>query len=215
MSEGPRLVTARTAVSAMTLQGRNPALWRRTPIESTFDAEQHLMRALSPRARMVGLTLITALVVALVPLASAPPAFAGPIAATDSTYAMCGRTFPDPHAYWAPGTGEKTQHPGRGVSPYAKGNAACAAKTFISYEEAIRGLRYLDSGPDTGKFIEVINLATTKDSRIRRVLDEERGDGMSEGLPGANGQMDQGPLYLVKVTAPEGAVLADGVAPVN
>src|SRR5687767_12574709 len=131
------------------------------------------MRALSPRARLVGLTLVTAMIVALMPLASSQPAFAGPIAATDSTYQLCGRTFPDPHAYWAPGVGEDTPHPGSGTSPFAKGNAPCAAKTFISYEEAVRGLQYLENRADTGKFIEVINLATTKDPRIRKVLSEE------------------------------------------
>ena len=173
------------------------------------------MHAVSPRARLIGLTLVTALVVALMPLATTQPAFAGPIAASDGLYDLCGRTFPDPHAYWAPEQGEDTPHPGRGTSPFAKGNAACAAKTFISYEEAIRGLQYLESRPDTGQFIEVINLATTKDPRIRRVLDEERGDGMTEGLPTAGGGMDKGPLYLVKVTAPEGKVLVDGVKPVR
>ena len=173
------------------------------------------MHALPSRARLVGLTLITALVVALMPLASTQPAFAGPIADNDSLYAMCGRTFPDPHAYWAPEVGEDTPHPGRGTSPFAKGNAACAAKTFISYEEAIRGLQYLENRRDTGQFIEVINLATTKDPRIREVLDEERGDGTSEGLTAPDGTSDKAPLYLVKVTAPENAVLADGVAPVR
>ena len=173
------------------------------------------MRALSPRGRLVGLTLVTAMIVALMPLASSQPAFAGPIAATDSTYELCGRTFPDPHAYWAPGAGEDTPHPGSGTSPFAKGNAPCAAKTFISYEEAVRGLQYLENRADTGKFIEVINLATTKDPRIRKVLSEEMGDGRSEGLPSPTGGQDKGPLFLVKVTAPEGAVLAEGVKPVK
>ncbi len=173
------------------------------------------MRAVTPRARLVGLTVVTALVVALMPFATPPPAFAGPIADNDALYAMCGRTFPDPHAYWAPELGEDTPHPGRGTSPFAKGNAPCAAKTFISYEEAVRGLTYLENRPDTGQFIEVINLATTKDPRIRKVLNEELGDGTSEGLPKVGGGLDQGPLYLVKVTAPEGAVLADGVEPIR
>jgi hypothetical protein len=173
------------------------------------------MRVISPRARLVGLTLVTALIVAVMPFASPPPAFAGPIADTDALYGLCGRTFPDPHAFWAPGAGEDTPHPGRGTSPFAKGNAPCAAKTFISYEEAVRGLTYLQNRPDTGRFIEVINLATTKDPKIRKVLNEEMGDGTSEGLPKAGGGLDKGPLYLVKVTAPKGAVLANGVKPVK
>ena len=173
------------------------------------------MNAVSPRARLIGLTLVTALVVALMPLATSQVAFAGPIADSDSLYDLCGRTFPDPHAHWAPGQGEDTPHPGRGTSPYAKGNAPCAASTFISYEEAVRGLRYLESRPDTGQFIEVINLATSKDPRIRKVLDDERGDGMTEGLPSPDGGMDKGPLYLVKVTAPAGKVLVEGAQPVK
>ena len=173
------------------------------------------MQAVSPRARLIGLTIVTALVVALMPLATSQPAFAGPIADTDSLYELCGRTFPDPHAFWVPGQGEDTPHPGQRTSPFAKGNAPCAAKTFISYEEAVRGLQYLENRDDTGQFIEVINLATSKDPRIRSVLNKEMGDGRSEGLPTPDGRMDQGPLYLVKVTAPDGAVLADGVAPVK
>ena len=85
------------------------------------------MRTLSPRVRLIGLTLVTALVVALMPFASPPPAFAGPIADSDALYELCGRTFPDPHAFWAPGVGENTPHPGAGTSPFAKGNAPCAA----------------------------------------------------------------------------------------
>ena len=171
--------------------------------------------ALTARIRLIGLTMVTALLVALMPLATPPPAFAGPIADNDSLYDLCGRTFPDPHAYWAPEQGEDTPHPGRGISPFAKGNAACAAKTFISYEEAIRGLQYLENREDTGQFIEVINLATTKDPRIRKVLDAELGDGKTEGLPSLSGGMDQGPLYLVKVTAPDNKVLVEGVKPVR
>ena len=159
----------------------------------------------SSRARLVVLTLVTAVVVALMPLASPTPAFAGPIADNDALYTVCGRTFPDPLAFWAPELGEATPHPGKGTSPFAKGNAPCAAKTFISYEEAVRGLMYLQNRTDTGKFIEVINLATTKDRRVRDVLDEELGDGLTEGLSDPSGGLDQRPLYLVKVTAPETA----------
>src|SRR5687767_13611422 len=117
-----------------------------------------MARVNSPRARLVGLTLITALVVALMPLATPQPAFAGPVADTDALYELCGRAFPDPQAFWAPTLGESTPHPGSRTSPFAKGNAPCAAKTFISYEDAVRGLTYLDQRPDTGKFVELINL---------------------------------------------------------
>ena len=174
------------------------------------------MRTLSPRVRLAGLTLVTALVVALMPFAQPTPVLAGPIADSDPLYLACGRVFPDPQAFWAPGVGEGTPHPGTGTSPFAKGNGECAAKTFVSYEEAIRGLRYLDSRADTGKFVELIDLTKSEDPRIREVLDEELGDGWSEGLAttGAPGGQ-RSPLYLVKVTAPEDAVLVEGVKPIK
>ena len=172
------------------------------------------MSATTSRARLLGVTLITALVVTLMPFATPPAAFAGPIADNDATYTLCGRVFPDPQAYWAPGVGEATPHPGSGTSPYAKGNAECGARTFMSYAEALRGLEYLDSRDDTGPFVELIDLTTTDDPRITAVLDEELGDGWSEGIQGPDGTLQQAPMYLVKVTAPPDKVLVDGVAPI-
>ena len=172
------------------------------------------MPAISSRMRLIGVTLITALVTALMPFASSPPAFAGPIADSDETYLLCGRVFPDPQAYWAPAVGEDTPHPGSGTSPFAKGNAECGARTFMTYAEALRGLEYLDSRDDTGPFLELIDLTKSEDPRITEVLDEELGDGWSEGITGPDGKIQQAPMYLVKVTAPEGEVLADGVAPI-
>ena len=171
------------------------------------------MRTLPMRARLIGATLLCALAASLVPLAQ-PVAFAGPIADSDALYRVCGRTFPDPQAFWAPELGEATPHPGSGTSPFAKGNAPCAAKTFISYEDAIRGLRYLDSREDTGRFIEIINLATSDDPKIREVLDEEMGDGYTEGLGTTTGGIDKSALYLIKVTAPEHARLVAGKQPI-
>lgn len=172
------------------------------------------MSVLRPRSRALAVAMVALVFAALAPLTGAAPAFAGPVAINDESYLLCGRAFPDPQAYWAPTVGEDTPHPGRGVSPWAKGNAPCAAKTFMTYNEAITGLQYLDSRTDTGPFMEVIDLTTTTDPRITEVLNEELGDGWSEGLGTTTGEVERLPMYLVKVTAPEGAQLVDGVDPV-
>jgi hypothetical protein len=174
------------------------------------------MSAALPRIRLLAGAIAAVLVLALAPLGgSGTPAFAGPIADSEEAYALCGRVFPDPQAYWAPPLGEDTPHPGTGVSPWAKGNAPCAARTFISYDEALRGIEFLAEELDITKdFVELIDITTSEDPRIREVLDEELGDGWSEGLPTATGERHRAPLYLIKVTAPDDAVLVEGVEPV-
>jgi Zinc carboxypeptidase len=164
-----------------------------------------------PRHRALGVALVALLFAALAPMGGSTQAFAGPVAINDDSYLACGRAFPDPQAFWVPTVGEETPHPGAGTSPFAKGNAPCAARTFMTYNEAIQGLSYLDSRPDTGPFMEVINLATTNDPKIREVLNEELGDGWSEGLATTTGEISKSPMYLIKVTAPEGAQLIEGV----
>ncbi|CAN5488319.1 hypothetical protein BH23ACT9_BH23ACT9_22190 [soil metagenome] len=163
---------------------------------------------LSSRTRVLILALTAALVMALAPIATQAPAFAGPVAANDSTYGVCGRVFPDPQAFGP----LPAQGPGR--SPFAKGNAVCQATTFISHTDALAGLAYLDQRADTGPFIEIIDLSTSTDPRIRAALDEELGDGFTAGLPTATGTREQVPLHLIKVTAPPGAQLVPGVAQV-
>ncbi|MGI9017180.1 MAG: cell wall-binding repeat-containing protein [Euzebya sp.] len=170
------------------------------------------VRSLPSRTRLLIGGVVVAMILALAPLASPPPAVAGPVAADDATYAACGRVFPDPLAYWLPGLGESTPYPGSG-SPFAKGNATCRANSFISYADALSGLTYLTSRQDTGPFIELINLAETDDPRIREALDEEMGDGFTAGLPFVDGSRQQVPLQLIKVTAPEGASLVPDVQP--
>jgi putative cell wall-binding protein len=160
------------------------------------------------RSRAAAGALVIALLLALAPLATGRPASAGPVAADDALYGVCGRVFPDPQAF-APAP---AQSPGR--SPYAKGNAVCQAATFIGHGEGLAGLTYLDGREDTGPFIEVIDLSATDDPRIREVLDEEMGDGFTAGLPQADGSRQRVPLHLIKVTAPEGAALVDGVTPI-
>ncbi len=169
------------------------------------------MASIRPRSRALTVGIAAMILAGLAPLTSSAPALAGPVANTDAAYLACGRVFPDPQAYWAPTVAEDTPHPGAGTSPYAKGNAECAARTFMTYNEAISGLDYLDRRTDTGPFIELIDITTSTDPRITEVVDEELGDGWSEGLPTATGALDKAPLYLVKVTAPEDDVLVEGV----
>ncbi|MBW3665327.1 MAG: hypothetical protein KY469_19715 [Actinobacteria bacterium] len=164
-------------------------------------------------ARSAIIVLVLGLAVALTPLlGGTPTAFSGPVADSDEAYLLCGRIFPDPQAYWAPEVGEDTPHPGTGTSPYAKGNAPCAARTFITFEEALRGLTYMaDANETTKDYVDLIDLTTSEDPRIREVLDEELGDGWSEGIPNELGEREKVPMYLVKVTAPEGEQLVEGV----
>jgi Zinc carboxypeptidase len=63
---------------------------------------------------------------------------AAPVAADDTTYQVCGRVFSDPHAFWP----SSIQAPSR--SPFAKGNAACAASDFVSHEDMLAGVTYLE-----------------------------------------------------------------------
>ena len=117
-----------------------------------------------------------------------PVGLKGPVADNDALYAACGRVFPDPQAYGP----LPTQLPG--MSPFAKGNAPCRATTFISYDEAISGLTYLESKfPD---FVELYRL----DEDFKDILDLERGDGLSAGLPTTIGDRTKSPLYLLRVT---------------
>ena len=175
-------------------------------------SRSHTVHNRAPRT--IGAMLVALLVVALVPLATSTPASAGPVAATDEAYGVCGRVFPDPQAYWAQGQGEATPHPGTGVSPWAKGNAGCNATSFISHQDAVAGLEYLANRADTGPFVEVINLAETDDPAIRAALDAEMGEGFSAGLPLVTGDRDVQPLHLIKVTAPGDVRLVNGVTPI-
>lgn len=135
------------------------------------------------------------LLATLLPLGNTPaPAHARPVAADNSTYGLCGRVFPDPHAYWP----SPEQAPNR--SPFAKGNAACASNDFLAYQEMIDGLTYLESlFPDFVEFYE---------------LEEDFGEGLdcdsaddptalcSAGLPqqGAEPGRVRSDLYMVKLT---------------
>ena len=58
-----------------------------------------------------------------------------PVATSAAAYQLCGRVFPDPHAYWP----SPVQAPAR--SPFAKGNATCASVDFLSYDDMVVGRR--------------------------------------------------------------------------
>src|SRR5688500_2857349 len=135
---------------------------------------------------------------AALPSASAgsarPAGMKGPVADNDTLYTACGRVFPDPQAFGP----LPTQLPG--MSPFAKGNAPCRATTFISYAEAISGLTYLET-----KFPDFVELYKV-DEDFAGVLDLERGDGFSAGLPTPTGERTKSPLYLVRVTDEKSAM---------
>jgi hypothetical protein len=112
----------------------------------------------------------------------------GPIVPTDkATYDVCGRIFADPQAH-------EPLPAAPNESPFAKGNAECRATTFISYDEAIGGLTYLEERyPD---FVELYKL----DEDFADVLDDAQGDGFSAGLATTTQPRSSAPLYLVRVT---------------
>ena len=114
---------------------------------------------------------------------STPRAVAVPVATDDTTYAVLGRVFPDPHGCLkgAPA-----------ASPWAKGNV-CAAQ-FVQWNEALEGLRYLEER--YGRYIQLINL------REQRDLDPTLSglDMQSAGLPTEDLQRDRRDLYAIKLT---------------
>jgi len=76
----------------------------------------------------LGLSLAAVLV-----LQSSAGGDSAPVASSAEAYALCGRVFPDPHAFWpAP-----AQAPGR--SPFAKGNVSCPAVDFLFYDDMVTG----------------------------------------------------------------------------
>jgi hypothetical protein len=84
------------------------------------------------------LTIFVALTAAASMLIGAESSGGGVVATSDETYLACGRVFADPHAYWP----SPAQAPQR--SPFAKGNAACAATDFLSYTDMVEGMAYLE-----------------------------------------------------------------------
>jgi hypothetical protein len=116
------------------------------------------------------------------------------VAAADATYALCGRVFPDPHAYWpAP-----AQAPAR--SPFAKGNAACASVDFLGYQGMIDGLTYLESL--FPQFVEFYNLEQDFGDGSDCTTSTDPADYCSAGLPrqGTSPDRVRSDLYMVRLT---------------
>jgi len=117
---------------------------------------------------------------------------AGPVAASDTTYELCGRVFADPHAYWP----SPTQAPAR--SPYAKGNAVCASTDFLTYEGMVTGMTYLESL--FPRFVEFYNLEQDFGDGSPCASSISNADMCSAGLPNALQGRNREELYMVRVT---------------
>ncbi len=133
-----------------------------------------------------------AVVVAVTTLAvTVPAAGALPVPDDLASYELCGRVFPDPHAFWpAPG-------PLPLQSPFAKGSALCRSLDFLGWDETIGGLRFLEELlPD---FVEVYDLSDP-DGPLAHALDLEGGEGRSAGLPTLDLGRERVPMYLVRIT---------------
>ena len=117
-----------------------------------------------------------------------------PVATTAAAYELCGRVFPDPHAYWpAP-----AQAPAR--SPFAKGNAACGAVDFLSYADMVDGVEYLETL--FPQFVEFYELERDFGDGSDCTSSTSSADMCSAGLPqqGVPAGRERSSLYLLRVT---------------
>jgi hypothetical protein len=117
-----------------------------------------------------------------------------PVATTAAAYELCGRVFPDPHAYWpAP-----AQAPGR--SPFAKGNASCSAVDFLSYADMVTGVEYLETL--FPQFVEFYELERDFGDGSDCTSSTSNADMCSAGLPqqGVPAGRERSSLYLLRVT---------------
>lgn len=142
------------------------------------------------RAALVAGLFGTVLLVAPGPGAGGP----GVQGATDAGYALCGRVFADPHAYWP----SPAQTPAR--SPYAKGNAVCAATDFVNYGEMVKGMEYLEGL--FPQFVQFYELERDFGDGTDCTSSTSSADLCSAGLPrqGVPTQRIKSDLYLVRLT---------------
>jgi len=144
--------------------------------------------------RKPGLAALMAVVMLLGPMGPGRPFAPEVVSAADADYALCGRVFPDPHAYWP----SPAQTPAR--SPFAKGNAPCAAVDFLSYQKMIDGLTYLESlFPD---FVEFYALEDDFGDGSDCATSTSQQDMCSAGLPrqGVPPGRVRSDLYMVRLT---------------
>ena len=139
---------------------------------------------------------VVAAFVATIVLVAPGPGSGGPgiVGATDAGYALCGRVFADPHAYWP----SPAQTPAR--SPYAKGSAVCAAKDFVSYGEMVNGMEYLQSL--FPQFVQFYKLERDFGDGSDCTSSTSNADLCSAGLPrqGVPSQRVKSDLYIVRLT---------------
>ncbi|HKZ83755.1 MAG TPA: CARDB domain-containing protein [Anaerolineae bacterium] len=135
-----------------------------------------------------------AVIAVILLLATASAAASVLVADSDAEYLVCGRVFPDPHAYWP----SPAQAPSR--SPFAKGNAPCAATDFISYSDMVNGMTYLETL--FPQFIEFYNLEQDFGDGSDCVTSTSSEDLCSAGLPrqGAPPTRIKSDLYMIRVT---------------
>ncbi len=140
-----------------------------------------------------GLAVLIALTALLAWLSPVGPgvhrATAFPVATSDATYGAFGRVFPDPQ-----GCTKGTP----GSSPWAKGNVC--ATTFIGWEEALTGLRFLQA--KFPRFAQVVNLHDLKAT----VPEFANVDMQTAGLPQADLSRDRKDMYAFVVTDRESNV---------
>jgi uncharacterized repeat protein (TIGR01451 family) len=119
---------------------------------------------------------------------------AGPVATNDATYQLCGRVFADPQAFWP----SPAQGPQR--SPWAKGNAACAATDFVSYGEMVNGMTYLEGL--FPQFVEFYNLEQDFGDGSDCATSTNSQDLCSAGLPrqGVPASRLKSDLWMIRVT---------------
>lgn len=147
------------------------------------------MRPIRAIPVIVGLLLLASLTVVAVEQNTAE---ATPVASNDAAYQACGRVFPDPHAYWPSPSAAPEE------SPFAKGNVECRAQEFITYQEMIDGMTYLEGlFPE---FIEFYNLEEDFGDGDECATSTDPSDLCSAGLPQAGGARERQELYMIRVT---------------
>jgi hypothetical protein len=127
--------------------------------------------------------------------AATSPESAQAVSNSDALYSLCARVFPDPHAYWP----SPAQTPAR--SPFAKGNAVCAATDFLSYGDMISGVEYLERL--FPQFVEFYNLEDDFGDGSDCASSTSSQDLCSAGLPRqgvATPDRARSDLYLLRVT---------------
>lgn len=116
------------------------------------------------------------------------------VSANALAYANCGRVFPDPQGFW-PSSGQAPNQ-----SPFAKGNAVCRSTDFLTYQEMIDGIGFLETlFPN---FVEVYTLEDDFGDGSDCATSTDPQDNCSAGLPkqGATPGRQRSDIYLLRIT---------------